>query len=580
MSNLQEINDTFKLPIYFSQDKMTLNENIITDLELIKTIDPSGTPLFHYTFQPNTLFGKKVNEQFSNYYTTDLEYLKDTQTLLKNYKNNEEKSYINENKEKYDKILELWDEIKNDSGFKEKYGYIDWQQWEFLNKKELFLQIMSIYNLTSPILSLLIPFVILIIPFFVIKIKGLNINFTEYFEILKVMLSNHSLGRLFTQFNSVKFDEKIYLLLSAGFYLFSIYQNILTCIRFHENMKKIHTYLESFKQYIEDTDYKIKNFLSFSENLRSYQLFNNTCKNKLLILKECKENLDFITEYKFQAKKLFQFGHVLKYFYELHDNSEYNDAFLYSFGFHGYLDNIQGLILNIESKKINYVNLANKPKKKKNNKFKNLYYPALIHSKPILNSYSFKKNSIITGPNASGKTTILKSVLINIILSQQVACGCYESGQLYPFKYIHCYLNIPDTSGRDSLFQAEARRTKEILDMIHSHPKQTHFCVFDELYSGTNPEEAVLSGTGFLKYIVKYSTVDFILTTHFIKLCKHLEKNERIQNYHMNTQITGEKDFIYTYQLKKGISNVNGGMKILNDMNYPKEIITTYLSTF
>ena len=73
---------------------------------------------------------------------------------------------------------------------------------------------------------------------------------------------------------------------------------------------------------------------------------------------------------------------------------------------------------------------------------------------------------MITGPNASGKTTILKTTLFNIILSQQVGFGFYSSATINPYKYIHCYLNIPDTSGRDSLFQAEARRCKEILDSV------------------------------------------------------------------------------------------------------------------
>ena len=53
---------------------------------------------------------------------------------------------------------------------------------------------------------------------------------------------------------------------------------------------------------------------------------------------------------------------------------------------------------------------------------------------------------IITGPNASGKTTILKSSLINILFSQQFGCGFYDSAKIKPFNNIHCYLNIPDTS--------------------------------------------------------------------------------------------------------------------------------------
>ena len=56
------------------------------------------------------------------------------------------------------------------------------------------------------------------------------------------------------------------------------------------------------------------------------------------------------------------------------------------------------------------------------------------------------------------KQLYLKTSLFNIILSQQIGCGFYKSAKINPYNYIHCYLNIPDTSGRDSLFQAEAQK--------------------------------------------------------------------------------------------------------------------------
>jgi DNA mismatch repair ATPase MutS len=191
----------------------------------------------------------------------------------------------------------------------------------------------------------------------------------------------------------------------------------------------------------------------------------------------------------------------------------------------------------------------------------------------FLKIFKFKKNIIITGPNASGKTTTLKTALMNIIITQQVGYGFYKNATIQPYKYIHCYLNIPDTSGRDSLFQAEARRCKEILDIVQdNNRRQTHFCVFDELYSGTNPDEAVLSAHAFMKYLIKFKNVNCILTTHFIDLCKKLDTNDSIENYHMSTNKSGN-DFNYSYLLKKGISNIKGGVKVLCDMNYPKEII-------
>ena len=151
--------------------------------------------------------------------------------------------------------------------------------------------------------------------------------------------------------------------------------------------------------------------------------------------------------------------------------------------------------------------------------------------------------------------------------------GFYEKALFVPFKHIHCYLNIPDTSGRDSLFQAEARRCKEILDIVMKNKNDTHFCAFDELYSGTNPEEAVMSALAFMKYLMKYKNTNVVLTTHFHHLCDCLDKDEKIENLHMEIEKGETDDFVYKYALKKGISRVKGGIKVLYDMEYPEEII-------
>jgi len=560
---ISKINDYFKLPISYNKNIMTLSENIITDLELIQSIDGSSNSIYDYTFQPSTTFGKTVLKQFVTNYTTDTKFLKDTQNLLKNYKPIEEKC-------DFDNITQIWDEIKNDNGFKDKYQFINWEFWEFLNNSDSFLQFLSIYNLSSPIISFLVPIFILIIPFFVIQVKGITLTFTEYIGVLKQVASTHAIGRLFTQFNSVKLDEKIYLLVSSFFYIFSIYQNILTCIYFNQNMKKIHDYFNDIKNYINYSIKNMNNLLSYTTSLNTYTEFNNSIKDNISVLNNFYKSIHFITPYNLSISKICQFGSILKSFYQLYNDITYNNSFLYSFGFNGFIDNLEGILDNINSKSINFC----KFKKKNIITFKKSYYPTLIKENPVLNDITIDKNIIITGPNASGKTTILKSTLINIIISQQMGCGFYNKAIIKPFKFIHCYLNIPDTSGRDSLFQAESRRCKEIIDIIQDNKTEQHFCVFDELYSGTNPTEAVITASSFMNYLVKFKTVKCVLTTHFVDLCKNLEKNINFDNYMMKTDF--DKDnitFSYTYKCIKGMSNVRGGIKVLKDMNYPKEII-------
>ena len=572
-SKIDNIDNHFKLPIYYNSSKTAIKKNIISDLELINTVDTSNNPIYSYyfnTIEKENPLSQKILKQVSENYTTDTCFLKDNQKLLKTFTHIE----MQNSDQNYKQIIETWDEIKCDTGFKERYYYIDWPMWEFLNNYQPFLQFMSIYNMTSPVISLFVPIIILIIPFFIIRLKGLKLTIQEYIEILKVIISQHSLGKLFTKFNSVSFQEQIYLFVSAGFYIFSIYQNILVCFRFHNNMKKIHNYFKIFNNYLNYTIESMKNFNKHSEHLTSHNEFNKILNEKISVLTEIKNKLDIVTEFKYSIKKISEIGHILQTFYQIYNNPIYNDAMMYSFGFNGYIDCIIGLQENIREGKINFVQLVKNDKHNNKNRFKKSYYASLKDKKHVKNTIKLNKNIIISGPNASGKTTIIKSTLINIIVSQQFGCGFYESATLKPYDHIHCYLNIPDTSGRDSLFQAEARRCKEIIDVINRDIKlkETHFCAFDELYSGTNPDEATISAVAFMKYIVKNKNVNSILTTHFIDVCKNLDKEPKIINCLMETNKHNNK-LEYLYTLKNGISTVKGGINVLYDMDYPSEII-------
>ena len=250
---------------------------------------------------------------------------------------------------------------------------------------------------------------------------------------------------------------------------------------------------------------------------------------------------------------------------------------------------------------------------KTHSKIVNGYYVATVINEPdalqpVKNTVSLDKRLVITGPNASGKTTILKMTMLNILFSQQLGYGFYETGtRIRPYHQLHSYLNIPDTSGRDSLFQAESRRCKEILDKLtpSEGSEIRHFCIFDELYSGTNPYEAIASAYGYIMHLTKHDNVDFMLTTHYIQLCKLFEqqkpvsdsdkrekiasesesesqsktktseKTNKIRNLHMEVADRGNYDFKYLYALRPGISAIKGGIKVLYDLQYPSSIVET-----
>ncbi|ANS04193.1 hypothetical protein [uncultured Mediterranean phage] len=551
-----------ELPIYYCEQKKEISDGMCKDLELIEGNDEENKPIYEYIFRPSMDISRKFSKKWHKFYTTDTGFLLDSQEFFKKMKH--EKI----DKENIENAFVDWKEIKDNAEFLEIYKYIEWDKIKFLNKSLVFITLLSYYNMFSPIINLLIPIIILFLPFFILKLMKLPINFDMYKKILFKQLKNHILGRMFTEFRKVKWDKKVYMVFSLIMYVLNIYQNIVSCYKFYKNMYKINDYIGNMKRYLSYSMDKMDMVISFTENLKTYQTWTTKLRECRDVLNNLHNKLALINNTAISLKKMMQLGYVMQQFYSLYDSEEINEAINFSFDFNSYVDNIVGLNKNIKEKFINYSKFTNKY----NSVIKKCYYPPLMDEKPVKNNIVIKNNKIITGPNAAGKTTIIKATILNILFSQQIGCGFFSSAKMHPYHNLHCYLNIPDTSGRDSLFQAEARRCKEILTTIDQNPKERHFCIFDELYSGTNPYEAIGSAYSFLLHISKNKNVNFMLTTHYIKLCTLIEKQNNIVNYNMETMIKNNIP-TYSYNLVKGISEIKGGVCVLKQLRYPRNII-------
>jgi energy-coupling factor transporter ATP-binding protein EcfA2/uncharacterized alkaline shock family protein YloU len=581
----------FNLPISYLISKQPLAEHIKTDLELIVksagVADVKGvaaadmkdtvvkeTSLYDSVFLPTTRFGQQTVPLWAQYYTANKDFITDSQKLIRTFRSTEYVNFVNASQQ--DDVHAIWTEIEKETGFVEKYHYMDWKRFKEFNNNAFFLQLLSLYNMTSPLISLAIPIFFLIFPFILLKIQGIPITVSKYVEIMKLMFKQHQLGQIFT-IGSASWDKMIYILVSFGFYIVQVYQNITSCIKYYHNMKKIHAQLFTVREYAVHTLQNMAHLQTVGAGLATYQPFLADLATHQVVLEQIVDEFGQIVPNGLTLKKAKQIGHVMKCFYQLYNKVEYHQTLRYSFGLNGYLDNLVGLVDRYAQRHINPCKLI----KTGHVKFKAAYFPSLGGVKPVKNTYKLQQHLLITGPNAAGKTTLLKTTIFNVLLSQQTGFGFYKAAHLLPYDQIHCYINIPDTSARDSLFQAEARRCKEILTSIAAAgtaaQKEMHLCVFDELYSGTNPYEAIGSAYAFLSYLNKYPNVNFVLTTHFLDLCKRLETQPRIHNYHMEVQEHGE-DFTYTYKMRKNISTIKGGVKVLRDLAYPPEIINTTIA--
>jgi DNA mismatch repair ATPase MutS len=566
-----DIYSNFKLPIFYLDNKChVIDSGLSNDLELTpSTVNPDNEEaqsIYESFLQPQHVFGKNIMEKWKDNFTSDVNFIHDSKHIITNLHNH--CHTFNSAPIKCEKIINIWKHLRQDDYFLQKYHYMDWEMLKHLNHSKNFLQATSTLQVFSPVVSLMLPILLFIFPFILLKIKNVPITMSEYLFLLKKIAKNHFFAVLINSFENFSVTNFIYLLVSFGFFLFQIYQNISTCKRFYNNIKNINNEITDLQQYLQHSIDSIESFNTLSTSMKTYEPFCQENKKHLENLISMKQIVDTITPFKHSFNKFVNMGQLLKVYYILYENKEYAESFKYSIGFEGYMDNLRGIYMNYKNDNVGLY----QPNKK--SKITKQYYPIIQSETLIKNDCEIKKNMIISSPNKSGKTTFLKTTLINIILTQQCGLGFYKEASFAPYTHLHCYLNIPDTSGRDSLFQAESRRCKDILDKIQTeNDDEKHFCIFDELYSGTNPDEATKAGIAFLKYLENYKHVDFILTTHYLNVCKNFSKSKHTTNYKMNVSVNQDGTFDYHYKIKKGISKIKGATRVLKDMNYPKEII-------
>jgi len=547
----------FKTPIEYTNTN-TLNETVKNDIEFNGSSNLYSTLLkTNVDDKESLLLGK-----WSSVYTTNKYFLKDNQTFLKNFSPIQNKMHL---------FAQEYIQFKNEQNFLSKYQYIQFRRFFYLNTMISFLQILALYNICSPLLSLLSPLIGIITPYFIFYFKGIKMSFGDYMKFVKKIILNNNIIKNLLNFRKGSMQTKLYSCVYLFFYGMGVYQNINSCIQFYKNTNYIIEFNEKYNTFLSEGSKLIQTIHSKTKNLKEFEQFND----KMLSYQSNIHDMSIaISTLKKEQKRYIKYGQVgllLKCNFDLFYNNEYYDTIMYLTYLNQYNQDAGNLSYYIQNKKLSPCKYIKSTKK---TKIKDMYYLPHIHESNIRNTINMNKNIIITGPNASGKTTLIKSTIINLFLSQSIGFGCYKKCKLNMYDYFHSYLNIPDTSNRDSLFQAEARRCKDIYEFIQEKKNKKHLCIFDEIYSGTNPNDAVLCANVYLNGMNQYkSNVDYVLTTHYLELCKKYENDTVIQNKQMNVIVNEGDDIKYTYKLIDGISEVHGGFQVLQNLDYPDELL-------
>jgi DNA mismatch repair protein MutS len=193
-----------------------------------------------------------------------------------------------------------------------------------------------------------------------------------------------------------------------------------------------------------------------------------------------------------------------------------------------------------------------------------------------LNGGPDRRNMIITGPNAGGKSTILTALPINLVLAQSIGLAAAEQVEITPFHAIATYLNNIDavTSG-NSLFKAQVLRAQEMVRLVEKTPENLFsFVALDELFNGTSAQESMAAAYSVIKHIGNYHNNITVVATNFPLLTHLEEKSDDFANYKVCVNLDMQGTISYPFKIEKGISNQHSALDILQQEGFDCSIIT------
>lgn len=175
------------------------------------------------------------------------------------------------------------------------------------------------------------------------------------------------------------------------------------------------------------------------------------------------------------------------------------------------------------------------------------------------------RTMIITGPNEGGKSTILKEISLALLMAQTIGIAPAQRFVLTPFATIATYLTIADdTASGDSLFRASAIRAGQLLDKIEGAKQgEFVFAAFDELFSGTSPEEGEAAAYSVVKGIGQSPYVISLVATHFPLLTTLAGESSNFSNHKISINFHSDGRVEYPYRLELGISNQHVALHVL-----------------
>ena len=470
-------------------NKININDNLYQDLEIFISynhdVDDTVYKQINYT---RTNLGDHYLKHLISNPTKDHKTLINRQSLIKTLINNPEKfNVITDllNKLKLYQEDSLWIWKKKSPEFEQIFEilYFKNQYLHTFNTSEWFLKIYNYFQIIFiPVYGLLSPIIFFILPYIMIRfIFGIKVPIKLYFNIIKQTLWGGGLSSLFGNSRLMNISQLLYKGLTIFLYCYGIYNSFKAAYTLNNIINLIHKKVNHLANFIK-TSYKLyqecKQLFNLEPLTVSYlELWDNIFEKDPYLLSDKGKILKtyYMLDYQNGKDKLISLMQNIGFIDSIHSIAYLYKQNLNHYSYPEYLINTQKPILDCNQ----------------------IWNPFLNSSKAIKNDFKMgtentPNNMLITGPNASGKSTFIKSVVLGVLMAQTITITPTQNMKISPFQLLNTYLNIPDAKGRESLFEAEMYRAKNHIDAVKIlQPFEYSLVVMDEIFNSTNYEEGV-----------------------------------------------------------------------------------------
>jgi len=206
---------------------------------------------------------------------------------------------------------------------------------------------------------------------------------------------------------------------------------------------------------------------------------------------------------------------------------------------------------------------------------KNIRHPLIFEKINIGNDFSLnpQRHTIITGSNMSGKSTFLRTIGINLVLSYTGAPVCSDEMNNGIFLIYTSMCKRDNLKKNISTFFSELIRIKNIVDIVHTGEKTIY--LIDEIFSGTNSHDKIAGAKSVLHALQLENTLG-IISTHDLEICNLSNGlNSKFVNYHFR-EYYEDNNIKFEYKIHAGPSKTRNALFLAKMVGIPISVLEGY----